>query len=192
MESATNLKVVRIPYNVSEASPICLTNIPLIAAGSEGLNKGQYKDFEKELGRIPNMQLFNDPQTFSWADRSLSQVSNVRMGIGAKADYMMYVCRKEGGRLPPNEYVQKTLRGSFEKGRGTSTDPSVVYGDAFIFKKEPELEGSEKSEGARYIDMHKGFVKSAQGAYLAKGILEKLLISPPKEEKATGGGWNYM
>ncbi|CAD6570814.1 MAG: hypothetical protein ASARMPRED_003950 [Alectoria sarmentosa] len=181
MESATDLKVVRIPYNVSEASPICLTNIPLIATGSEGLSKGECKEFEKQLGSIPNMQLFNDPQTFSWADRSLSQVSNVRMGVGATADYMMYVCRKEGGRLPPNEYMQKTPQESFEKGRGTSTDPSVVYGDAFIFKKEPESKGSDKSEGARYIVMDKGFVKSAQDAYFAKGILEKLLISPPRE-----------
>ena len=94
---------------------------------------------------------------------------------------MMYVCRKDGGRLPPNEYLHKVLQESFIKGRGTSTDPFVVYGDAFIFKKEPESKGSDKSEGARYIDMDEGFVKSAQGAYFAKSILEKLLISPPRE-----------
>ena len=192
MESATDLKVVRIPYNASRASPICLTNIPLIAVGSEGLSKGECKDFEKELKRIPNMQLFNDPQTFTWADRSLSQVSNVSLSVGAKGDYMMYVCRKEGVRLPPNEYLHKVFQESFEKGRGTSTDPFVVYGDAFIFKKEPESKGSDKPEGARYIDMDEGFVESAQGAWFAKSILEKLLINPSREEKATGGGRKYV
>ena len=53
MELLTNLAIVQIPHN---DAPPYLTEIGLIDVGAEGVDKENNNEFEKKLGRIPNVQ----------------------------------------------------------------------------------------------------------------------------------------
>ncbi len=101
MEPLTNLIVVHIPRN---NAPPCLASIPLIDIDPEGIDKENYDDFEKKLGRIPDLK---SHEGFRWAHRSLvSKCLGFGVGGTWEAVYMMYVCLDESAGLPRNEYLK--------------------------------------------------------------------------------------
>ena len=190
METTVELKIVQIPSDKN--SHIEQKGVPLINVGPGGISKDQCKDFEEELGHIPNLQTedLNNPKTFSWAHRSLARVIVTDSWVdGWNGEYMMYYCVEAEAKLPPNGHVDRILEPS-AKSRGPRNGPSVVYGDVFVFKKgleskepeskKPESKGSEESERAKYLDIDLDFVGYANGFELADVILRKLLWASSK------------
>lgn len=183
MKIPTKLMVVRIPCE--KDSPLCLTELSLTDVGSEGTSKEEWKELEKKLGRVPDVQSHNDPKNFSWAHRSFvgfSAESLDNWRDSCRKHYMMYVCVDAGACLPPNEYLNQVRKEASETGKH-ALPPMPVYGDAFIFKKEPKSAGGDESERARYIDMGEEFVyKGRVYCHYAKVVLRKLLTFPTDGE----------
>lgn len=160
-----DLEVVRIPFS---GFPIRLEKIPLVDVSPGGINKDEFKDFERKLGHIPDLRSHTNPKDFSWAHRSLVGISatNVPESWAEdkdgrkttwKRDYMMYLCVDKGAGLPQNKYLHKRLDETKE-GRGARQDLDV-YGDAFVFKKKPKSKGPDVSERAESTHMDEHFVK---------------------------------
>ncbi len=170
-----NLEVVHIPC---QGSSICSISIQLIDLGSEGINKDECSPFEKELGHIPNVQSIGDPTKFSWAHRCLIGTS-VKYVHGYwpqawQADYMIYLCQEAGAGLLPNEYLNELLEDRKKTARMTPK-VSAVYGDAFVFIKEPKSIGCDESEQTKYKNMHKEFVP---GVLFTRTLLQDILVNP--------------
>lgn len=184
METATKLTVLRIPSD--KASLISLEQVPLINIGLGGISKEECRDFEQDLGHIPNLQLEDakNPRTFSWAHRTLVRVKVANAMIDAwNAEYMMCMCLEAEASLPANEHVRRILKPS-DNSRVSQMGPSVVYGDLFVFRTElepnkPESKGLEEPERAKYFDMDRDFAEYANGGLLADTILRKLLFCSP-------------
>lgn len=173
-----NLEIVHIPC---QGSPICSTSIQLIDLGSKGINKDEYSPFEKELGHIPNVQSIGDPTNFSWANRCLigTSVKTVHeyWGKAWQADYMIYLCQEAGAGLPPNEYLNQLLEEAKKTARRTPTI-SAVYGDAFVFIKEPKTIECDESEQAKYKNMHEEFVPGVYTYGFTRALLQVILVQP--------------
>lgn len=185
------LKVVRIPIH---GSTLYLEDVPLVEVGPGGISKDECKDFEKKLGHIPDMRSYNGSKHFSWAHRSLVGTSaksvpkdwDEDLNTTWKRDYMMYLCVEAGAGLPRNEYLNKALLDDGASGARMIRKNPIVYGDAFVFKKEPNLQGPEVFERAEYTQIDRDFVDSAKGGFRAKGILQELLTG------FTEGDFDYL
>ena len=124
-----------------------MENVPLI---SIGISTDRCNDLEARLGRVPNLREGHS-YTFSWTHRSLVKVRSGDLGLFAgtlDADHLMYMCLDKGVGLPPNQFL-----GQFHS--------VPVYGDAFIFRMEPN--GFDESGRASYIHMVEDFVLDARG-----------------------------
>lgn len=177
MRSEPELQVVRIPC---DGSPMKLTTIPLIAIGDKKMPESACVDFETTIEHIPAMKSVDKPKRFSWAHRKLVGPVNNKVGLLPwQADYMMYLCLDERSGLPHNEELERLVR----LGRGPAyptMEPFDVYGDAFVFRMEPQ---SKKSKRARYIDMDRDFIEAVKGLEIRYGnwafaTLRKLLVCP--------------
>ena len=173
MAQIPTLKVVRIPYNATDASHLNLTRIPLTEIGPGGIKKNKCNKFEKELEHIPNMKSLDDDRTFSWAKRHLVGLSNIESYPSAwKADYMMYMYLNKRSGLPQNMFLTRFVE--------IDKKPIKVYGDAFVFGMECQPKGSEH-ERAKYVDMDAEFIQSVGRGHGAWTTLRKLLGRPSRE-----------
>ena len=169
-----DLEVIRIPIKGLPRPE----KVPLVEVGPGGISTDECKDFEIKLGHIPDLRSYEKQKHFSWTYRSLvgTLAKKVPEGWGGtwKRDHMLYLCVDARAGLPQNEYLMKVVDIS-NKGRVTSPAP-IVYGDAFVFKKEPKLQGPGVSERAEYTHMDQDFVDSAKctGGF-AQAILQGLL-----------------
>ena len=189
METPTKIDVVRIPCKPSRNDPISLINIPLIYTGPGGIDEDSCNSIEKRLGHFPDLRSSSDPKiAFNWGHRHLSHLSN-KGGLSYKtADYMIYVCLDQRAALPHNEFLEGILNNyPTARSRPTSTDCTVVYGDAFVFRMEPtakikaelelELTMEMKPDSERkYINMDQDFIISLRNrSYCVTGLLDDLL-----------------
>lgn len=174
------LKVVRIPC---DGSPMKLTTIPLINIGERKMHEDECIDFEKLLEHIPNMKSVDNSKRFSWAYRKLVGIVNNNVGeVSWKADYMMYLCLDKRAGLPHNEELERLVK----LGRGPAyvMDPFDVYGDAFVFRMEPQSKRQfDGPKRAVYTNMDTGFIEGVKGLDLYYGnwafaTLRKLLVCP--------------
>lgn len=157
-----NLKVVRIP---TSGLPIRLIKVPLVDIGPGSIKEDDCKGFEKALGHIPDLKSITDPKDFSWAHRSLVGISAKTIpdywdGDGKttwKREYMMYLCVDKKSGLPLNKYLNKLLADT-SGGRGARQD-LIVYGESFVFKKEPNLKGPDMFECAECTHIDQDSVK---------------------------------
>lgn len=175
----TGLKVVRIPC---DGSPMKLTTIPLINIGDKKMHENECIDFEKVLEHIPDMKSVVNPKRFSWAYRKLVGIVNNNVGeVSWKADYMMYLCLDERSGLPHNEELERLVR--LGRGPAYPMDPFDVYGDAFVFRMEPQSKQCDEPKRAKYIHMDRDFVEAVKGLEERYGnwafaTLRKLLVCP--------------
>ena len=197
-----DLEVVRIPVS---GFPIRLEKFPLVDVGPGGINEDKCKDFERKLGHVPDLRSYTNPKDFSWTHRSLVGISAKTIPeywdedekTAWKRDYMMYLCVDKGAGLPRNKYLHSILDDT-SGGRGARQHLDV-YGDVFVFKKEPELEtpvseraedghmdqisvkkepelkGPDVFERAEYVHMDQEFVDSAKYTFRGKVIIGHLL-----------------
>ena len=162
---------------------IFLTDIPLIPIGFGGINKGECNDLENELQHIPNMKSL-DGFNFRWAYRKL--VSFTKYDVGEErwnGDYLMYMCVDERSQLPHNDILEDLM--SLKREPGIPTHSFKVYGDAFVFRMESRLRGSDERWPAKYLHMDEGFIDSLAtrrpvGPW-AFYVLRSLLICPNEE-----------
>ena len=146
METTSRLKVLRIPMVPSKESPIRLEEVSLINIDPQGSSKDEFKGFEKQLGHIPNIPAFDEPNIFSWNHRALWKES------AGDEDFLMYLCLDEGAGLPHNKCLEGLYK-YHKEGRYTAVLPFVVYGDAFVIKKSK----ADESKRTEYMDIGKGF-----------------------------------
>ena len=170
-----DLEVVCIPI---KGSPMRPEKVPLVKVGPGGISKDECKEFEKELGHLPDLRAYEKFRHFSWTYRSLVGILAKNLpgewGGTWKRDYMLYLCVDERAGLPRNEYLEEVLDDSSGE-RGTRPAP-IVYGDAFVFKKEPKLQGPDVSERAEYAHMDQDLVDSVRyNGFRAQAVLERLL-----------------
>ena len=157
MSATTKLDLVHLPC---DNSPINMKTIALVDIDPGGFDKHNYKDFEKKLRHIPDVQLFPD---FGWAHRILAVLSKENLGKGVRTwpeeDYLLYVCMDEESGLMQNWRVQDILTAYGGKD-APRVFPTKAYGDAFVFKMKPRSKTIE-SGPAEYIHMLPSFVSSA-------------------------------
>lgn len=180
------LEVIRIPIKGFPRRP---EQVPLVEVGPGGISTDECKEFEIKLGHIPDLKSYKKLEHFSWDYRSLvgTLAKNVPGEWGGtwKRDYMLYLCVDARAGLPRNEYLKEVLDAS-SGGRGTRPAP-IVYGEAFVFKKEPKLQGPDVFERAGYTHMDQDFVDSAKyTGSRAQSILQGLLRVP------TEGDFDYL
>ena len=164
-----------------------LINLPLINIGPGGLNPDTCNDLEKELLHIPDVKSRDSLKSFNWAHRTIiGFTKNDVREAPLNGDYLMYLCTDERSELPQNEYLTELV--ALGWGPNKPSTPFPLYGDAFVFRMEPESKGYEEGRPARYVHMDDGFVDSALSrgtvATWAFCLLRKLLLSPQKIARA--------
>ena len=122
--------------------------------------------FENKLGHLPAFKYSytsDNNHDFSWAHRSLARLSYKDVS-GNQETF-----KDESAGLSPNE--------SF---KSLAESHVTVYGDAFIFKMESNVDNAPGP--AKYVHMDQFFIESARlGGTNAKLTLQRLLESGKKE-----------
>ena len=147
------------------------TDIIKLSPIGDGEKPGSVNEYyctqiEKSLGRIPNpeaLELYQE--NFSWQNRTLVKIRNVREKDGLKrADYFMYVCLDEKVGLDQNSLLSKLVR-DFK-----------VYEGAFLFKTATD---SGDSKHAVYLQCSdEDFNTDEKVEYFSEqGILRDLMLA---------------
>ena len=156
MSATTELDLVHLPC---DDSPINMKTVALVDIDPEEFDKDNYKDFEKKLRRIPDVQSF---QGFGWAHRTLASLSkeNLGKGIGRwpEAEYLLYVCMDEKSGLMRNSRVQEILAAYGGKDAPLRF-ATKAYRDAFVFTMKPRSK-AVKSRPAEYTQIPPSFITS--------------------------------
>ena len=157
MSATHELDLVHLPC---DDSPINMKNVALVDIDPGEFDKDNYKDLEKKLRHIPDVQSF---QKFGWAHRTLAVLSKENLGKGVgrwpEANYLLYVCMDEEGGLDPNLRVQEIVTAYGGKG-APRLFPTKPYGDAFVFTMKPRSKAVERGP-AEYTHILPSFITSA-------------------------------
>lgn len=178
MSIPDSVMVIRIPCD--KASPISRVELSLTKLDSGSTNKDEWKDFEKKLGWIPDLQSYKGLKDFRWSHRSFVGYSakDTRWIDSYRKHYMMYLCVDARADLPQNGFLSEMREKASQKGK-YRLPPMLVYGDAFFFTKEPVAVGCDEPERPAYIDM--GGEVDAKGitnSQYIECVLCKLLTFP--------------
>ena len=180
----STVRLLRIPDNGKHLEII---DVPLLRIGRDATKGIGYYELERDLGHIPDLWS-QYVKVFPKLDLSLVAIPAVKLDkldkqenpdYSRKEDYYMYKCRSRRAGPIANAFFQGVPGAS-------------VYGDAFVFKVEPDsfeierdtssfqLDASGKQpvethmELAIYVDMDDAFERSVSDRKGAYELVKKL------------------
>ncbi len=166
----TRIGVLHLPHSKGAEHPTSLIQVPLIKIGSEDISEAECTDYEKQLGYIPDLRGYD----FSWNHRKLLDVSEKpEYAEPQGAVCKMYVCFDKKSGLPHNLALEDIV-----------VLPEV-FGDAFIFKMNPQPTGSGQ---AHYLHKDEDFVLTGGESMVCREAILGLYRGLKKEDRLEAEG----
>lgn len=135
---------VKVLQILCDGSHMKLISVPLLVISPEIVESNHSDGLESHLRHVPKL-CNKGAMSFEWHSRSLDTMSAAQLGPNWKEDYFMYKCNDSKAGLKANAF--------FARVHGAR-----VYGDAFVFRMEPDTYDGFTGR-AEYVDMDHGFAK---------------------------------